>query len=614
MKKLLTFLIFLSGYFHAASQINIDSLNSRLQQTQVSRENLQHSIRILQNVSPSNQEAAVLVFNWIDRNTNSDSLFDIKAAAHFAIGRMYTHQSLFAKASFHLTQAQSIAEQKNYPVILAQSLNALGSIYQANGQHKIAMSYYERSIATAKEDSYMQGISKASFNLGTLELTIGGRSIPSKRKALQLMLTAYNITSSLRDTQSVITQATGIADVYTSMKNYDSALFYLRLAGFYIRDTQNERAHINHYQAIARVFGSKKEYDDAIESYKKGLDLAQKYNSPRWMCQFYDGMATVYESKGDYKMANFYNQKNIKMHNTLVSQENFVAAADIQNRYERAKKDNEILQLSLENKQKELLNKVLIGSLLASVVIGVLGFAYFKKSRQVLKQQKDIHERKISELEKNKQLLAIDAMLKGQEEERSRIAKELHDGLGGLLSGIRLSLVNMREALSLTPEGYEKFNRPLSMLDNTINDLRKLAHNLMPEALVKYGLHDALKDFCNSIQSTTGIQITYQQFGQQRQLNNTATVFIYRIVQELVNNVMKHAAATEIMIQLAQNNNATIITVEDNGKGFDKKMVLDHSTGAGMKNIQYRVQYLNGSFDIATSPGHGTSVSIIVKA
>jgi two-component system NarL family sensor kinase len=147
------------------------------------------------------------------------------------------------------------------------------------------------------------------------------------------------------------------------------------------------------------------------------------------------------------------------------------------------------------------------------------------------------------------------------------------------------------------------------MLDNTIGDLRKVAQNLMPEALVKFGLQEALRDFCNSIQSSTDIKVVYQQFGEKRKLNNTAEVFIYRMVQELVANILKHAKATEIMVQLMMDENSTSLTVEDNGKGFDLN-TLQHKNGAGIRNINYRVQYLNGTLDIDTTPGSGTSVNI----
>jgi signal transduction histidine kinase len=242
-------------------------------------------------------------------------------------------------------------------------------------------------------------------------------------------------------------------------------------------------------------------------------------------------------------------------------------------------------------------------------VFGYLGYTNFRKGQQLAKSQQAYQKQKIIELEKDKQLLSIDAMLKGQEEERSRIAKDLHDGLGGLLSGTKLSFMNVKENLVLTPENGVLFDKSLSMLDNTIGDLRKVAQNLMPEALVKFGLHEAVRDFCDSIQSSTGIRVLYHEMGEKRKLDNTAEVFAYRIIQELVNNAVKHAAASQVFVQLTINTDKVRITVEDDGKGFDKNKIKQ-TKGAGMANIDYRVQYFNGEIDLVTSPGNGTSVNI----
>jgi two-component system, NarL family, sensor kinase len=237
--------------------------------------------------------------------------------------------------------------------------------------------------------------------------------------------------------------------------------------------------------------------------------------------------------------------------------------------------------------------------------LGFLGYHNFKTKQR-------LQNLKISELEKDKQILAIDAMLKGQEEERSRIAKDLHDGLGGLLSGTKLSFTTMKENLILTPENAIQFDKSLNMLDNTMNDLRKVAQNLMPEALVKFGLNEALNDFCSSIQSTQKVNVIYQKLGTEKKYNNTTEVFVYRIIQELINNALKHAQAKEILVQLATNENSIHITVEDDGIGYDTN-AIQSKKGNGLANIEYRVNYLNGIIDTVSTPNNGTAVNIEFK-
>ena len=300
--------------------------------------------------------------------------------------------------------------------------------------------------------------------------------------------------------------------------------------------------------------------------------------------------------KGDYKnaYANLFESK--KLGDSLFSQKN-------KNTIAKLESEKEVMQLKTQNEKKATLNIILIGSSIGLLLLGFLGYRNFRNNQK-------LQNLKITELEKDKKLLSIDSMLKGQEEERSRIAKDLHDGLGGLLSGTKLSFTNMKENLLLTPENAILFEKSLSMLDTTIADLRKVAHNLMPEALVKFGLNDALKDFCSTIQLTTSIRITYQKIGTDRKIGNTSETFIYRIIQELVNNAVKHAQASEILVQIAYSNNKISMTVEDNGKGYNKTQI---TTGDGLNNIAYRVKYLNGSMDLQTSLNNGTAVNIEIN-
>ena len=327
--------------------------------------------------------------------------------------------------------------------------------------------------------------------------------------------------------------------------------------------------------------------------------LAKKKKSFISIAYAQDMLSNLQFYTEDYKNAYTNLLLSKKLNDSLFSQKNKNAIAKLES-------EKEVLQLKTQNEKKATLNKLLISSSIVIVLLSFLGYRNFRNKQK-------IQNLKIKELEKDKQLFAVDAMLKGQEEERSRIAKYLHDGLGGLLSGTKLSFTNMKENLILTPENATQFDKSLSMLDNTINDLRKVAHNLMPEALVKFGLTEALKDFCGSIQSASSVTIDYQKIGEERKISNTASIFIYRIIQELVNNAVKHSKTKEIMVQLAYTNNKIVITVEDDGVGYDVTMAKSHK-GSGLENIEYRVDYFNGTIDTITSPNNGTSVTIELNA
>lgn len=280
---------------------------------------------------------------------------------------------------------------------------------------------------------------------------------------------------------------------------------------------------------------------------------------------------------------------------------------EFETKYETAKKDNQIKLQQAAIKQKNTLNYVLIGSAAAILIISLLSFRNYR-------QKQNLQQQRISELETEKQLEATEAVLKGEEQERTRLAKDLHDGLGGMLSGIKYSFSTMKGNLILTPDNAQAFERSMDMLDSSIKEMRRVAHNMMPEALVKYGLDTALKDFCNDINQSGAVKVIYQSVGMEGvQIEQTASITLYRIVQELVNNILKHATATQAVVQLNKLNGTITITVEDDGNGFDTS-ILQQRKGMGWSNILSRVEFMKGVMDVQSESGKGTSVHIEIKA
>src|SRR5450759_5846715 len=192
------------------------------------------------------------------------------------------------------------------------------------------------------------------------------------------------------------------------------------------------------------------------------------------------------------------------------------------------------------------------------------------RAYRTYKQKQKLQQQHISELETEKHLTATEAVLKGEEQERTRLAKDLHDGLGGMLSGIEYSLNTMKGNLIMTPDNSQAFERSMDMLDSSIKEMRRVAHNMMPEALVKFGLDTALKDLCNDVNQSGALQVNYLSIGMENAaIEQTTAINIYRIVQELINNTMKHAAAKTAVVQVTKTNNQLAVTVEDDGQGFD---------------------------------------------
>ena len=349
---------------------------------------------------------------------------------------------------------------------------------------------------------------------------------------------------------------------------------------------------------------------------EENLALSEEINSKRSKVDALMNLSEYYHRTGKNSKAYELLQKATGIKDSVLSETNIKQANTLAAIYETGKKQKEILRLKDEKEiqavsiaKNSTLNKVFISTIIGLLIFVYLAYRTVKNEQKITLQKQEIQKQKISELEKDKKLLTAEAMLKGQEEERSRIAKDLHDGLGGMLSGVKLSFNNMKENIVLSPENQHSFERSIAMLDKTISELRKVAHNLMPEVLVKFGLDEALKEFCCYIETSTGIDVIYQQLGEDRQLSSQADITIYRIVQELVNNALKHAEAKQIIVQFTKNHVKAGITVEDDGKGFD---INDPALkkGAGLSNIMYRVNYFKGTLDINSQPGKGTSVNV----
>ncbi|HEV8513419.1 MAG TPA: sensor histidine kinase [Cyclobacteriaceae bacterium] len=244
--------------------------------------------------------------------------------------------------------------------------------------------------------------------------------------------------------------------------------------------------------------------------------------------------------------------------------------------------------------------------IIIELIFFTLGLGYKHKRDEV--EKLEAQEALKLEIEKQK-VRQLNAMAEIQEKERTRVAKDLHDGLGSMLSGIKMSLSNMKGNAIMTSENVQLFERSLNMLDNSIHELRRVAHNLMPETLVKFGLAAALKDFTDFINQSNVLKAIFQQVGEERRLASSTELAVYRLANELINNALRHAAATELIIQLHYESNSVTLTIQDNGKGFDAE-ILKHTRGSGWPNIRSRVEYLNGALDIDTKPGEGSAITI----
>ena len=401
---------------------------------------------------------------------------------------------------------------------------------------------------------------------------------------------------------------------YTAKTYYNSALKSLDNG---IRLAINNNQKVLLQMLIFRkynIYLEQKEFKNAKQlllSVLKEGTLAADVNNRK---MFYTQLATVNEHLDDMGEAYLWQKKYSKLSDSLNESNLKERINEMEIRFHNAENQKKITALETEKKQVALSakNHRLFSWLLAAIslfflVIAMLSFAFYKNQKRLSRQKEINHLQQLKELKQQQLLSNTEAMLEGEERERRRLASDLHDGLGGMLAGVKIKLSGATAHKDRTPDPDE-LNKITGQLDNAVTELRRIARNMMPETLLRFGLQTALKDLCESLQ-TSSCTINYEAFNIDSNMPLSTQVIIYRIVQEALSNAIRHSEANVILVQCSQNGNLFFITVEDNGKGFDSS-ILEHKKGIGITNIENRIKYLSGKMEINTAPNEGTAINV----
>ncbi len=527
------------------------------------------------------------------------------------IGNVYLHKNDRVKAIDYYLQAarlwETCADKNRLPALYSN----INSLLNDQKEYIKALEYGNKAVALSLQIGDPYSSVNALLNLAN---TYGLLQQPGKQ--FELLQQALPLAKKGEDIEQIATVYDNLGDYYFQLKQYQPSLSNYLEGHQYVLKMGNQYHLCTSFSMLAQVYHKLNLEDSALLYIIKAEQLAMGVGARADLKEIYKTRAMIEQQAGHYKPASEYFSKTLILSDSLFTVETSEKVADIEAQYQNEKKQLVIAQLQkdkqlqlLSIKQKTTLNIILVGSIAVLLMTGFLIYRNIRNRQMLTKKEAELQQQRISELEKDKQLVAVDSMLKGQEEERSRLAKDLHDGLGGLLSGVKFSLSNMKDNLIITPDNMAVFERSLDMIDTSIKELRRVAHNMMPEMLSKFGLEEALKEYCNMLNSAQLITVKYQSLGMETRLDKSIEIIIYRIVQELLNNTLKHAGATETFVQLIREGDRLNVVVEDNGKGFDPGLAED-SKGAGLVNVRSRVEYLKGQMAIHTGPGKGTLVNI----
>lgn len=357
--------------------------------------------------------------------------------------------------------------------------------------------------------------------------------------------------------------------------------------------------------AVTRIGGClyyQERFEEAEKYLLKGLKMAENIGSKVMMRNAYDVLSYLEYERGNFKEAYGYLDQYVTLHLDILSEKQQTTINFLQAKYEDEKKLQQISNLKARNIRIWLM----AGGLVLILVLVLLALLYRQRS---LRNERRLAQEKVALLEREKRLVATQAVMEGETAERSRLARDLHDGLGGMLSVIKLNLHQVKKNALMAADDVNGLNSVLGLLDQSMQELRRVAHNMMPEALVKYGLKTALADFCGNIDNAQ-----FHYFGEEKRLDPNLEVTVYRTAFELVNNALKHADASAINIQLVQQSDKLALTVHDNGKGFNAdentKVQTEQNCGHGLINIENRAAAYGGTMDILSAPEQGTEITV----
>lgn len=509
----------------------------------------------------------------------------------------------------YLEKITPVAEKIGFSRILAIANTNLGIGFFNSGQLDKAYQYFKTSgkwyeeakdYDTFLEDRFMfvsclvemDSLKAAKKVLTKLETIIDTIPSPQKKQMYYLARGQYHFGS----------------------KEYNKAISNFKKAEDLLSQSQIVRNNLQLELDFMETYGEMRDYTNAILHAKNCLELVKLNNNSVIEAEVYKQLSKYYSMLNDAPKSYSSLLNYVKISDSLNISDRDKEVNLLETKYQSEKKEREILQLKNDNDsvELELTKKESQNYLLLSISMGLLvlaGFTYL--GYRNFRKRDQLKTVEISKLKYEQESKVYNAMLEGQENERKRLAIDLHDGLAGRLSATRIKLEKLAKN-SEQKKTKKDFKEAASHIDNSLTELRGIAMNLMPETLFKYGLKNAIEDYCSSISSgLDDIKFILQFYDTEKELSNNVTLTIYRIIQELINNAIKHSMATEVLIQYVIENNKINITVEDNGKGFTMDSI-EGKGRMGLENLKTRVAYLNGEIDFDSSLNEGTNVNIVL--
>ena len=544
------------------------------------------------------------------------------------IGVAYYMSGVNDTAMAYLEKAKPIAQDLDDYRMLAAIYNTYANIYRVQSMYNESIENYLNAAKILEAHQDINGLTLVYSNIAGIY-----QIMANHRQALPYLKKAEQLAIKTNDNEGLGSVYIALSDVGLELGDpKDTSVQYAHKAMKLFGQTGNRLFENKALQTLAKVYYHHHEYNVAAPIAKQAVDIAKDLGFARNTAEaltimsntlFYQGhydqcaevametlatdstdiniirniyanlvLANAYLGHPDlsYKYMNRYKQFTDRY--TTESFQN--SLSELQVKYETEKKE---LKIDALEKQRQLY--IWLGIAAALILLIALAFAYIRYRLAVSRRK--LAEKETQRLEQEKKLVAVQATLDGEAAERTRLARDLHDGLGSMLSAVKLNLPQVTGNALLESVDVSRFQKALGMLDASIQELRRVAHHMMPETLLRFGLKVSLSDFCAAIPIAR-----FHYFGNEARLPDKMEIMLYRCIHELVNNVLKHAQATQINVQFIQEVDRISFTVQDNGKGFNPNTTPE---GMGLQNIRSRVDAFQGKMEILSSD-QGTEIHV----
>lgn len=540
------------------------------------------------------------------------------------LGYHYQRIGTFDKAGHQLREALPFTKDKKR---LADIYTDIGLTHYYLGEYEQATGYHLKNLRLSEEINYVLGQIKGTNNLGIIAIRT-----KDWKEAEEQHLASLSLSESAKNEAGIAYNLGNLALIYQSQNKYEEAIQVQQRTLSLFRQQQRgqeiSRALNNlgkSYALLSRYDSAYYYYQSALESYESAGDkhgisetlpniamcLRKQdkfYEAERYMNRavsfvdstqskearqlVYLAFADLYAEWGKFEQAYTYQVLFDQWKDSVVGERHLNKMEELELKYETEKKENKLLQLAAENssQEKEIANKNLWLWIMALLVLLVMvaGGLLFLLMRQRIRFAKE--------------KVGFESMIQTEEAERKRIAQNLHDSIGSLLAVVNNQLTSFASQ-------SESVKSILPLVSDACEEVRRISHDLSPKILEEYGLESAIQNLVTHTEAGSAIQIHFHSFGLDSPLTPLTEVLVYRIIQELIHNTIKHAEATYMEIHLTRHPHSLNLLVEDNGRGLNLSDVSS-SSGMGLSNIQARVAQLQGTVQIDPMPDKGFSILI----